>query len=175
MLNFNSMKPWETNIYWNHCRQLEEYLKDNGFLVDTVSRVDVGDTEFYHIEINVPSEDWDYEKTNHHRMGELLGVEKIGLVDFYDYKGYKCKMIHECILIDEEELHDKYLMNEDLVFPGTVKVSLGGIPIGLVDEFEWESKNFNQDKESNHEQAMRKLEEALKLLNGYKRGDDMYE
>ena len=84
MLNFNS-------FYWNHCRQLEEYLKYNGFLVDTVSRVDVGDTEFYHIEI------------------------------------------------------------------------LGDIPIGLA-EFEWESKNFNQDKESNHEQAMRKLEEALKLL-----------
>ena len=84
-------------------------------------------------------------------------------------------MIHECILIDEKELHEKYLINEDLVFPGTVKVSLGRIPIGLVDEFEWESKNFNQDKESNHEQAMRKLEEALKLLNGYKRGDDMYE
>lgn len=100
------------NIYHRTSKQLENYLKDNGFLVDTVSRSSVGDLSFYHIEFNLPDDEWEYEKTNDLHIRKLLGIRNVGLVDFYKRDG----MIHEVILVSVKELNDKYLKGGNLVF-----------------------------------------------------------
>ena len=100
------------NIYHRTSKQLENHLKDNGFLVDSVSKSSVGDLSFYHVEFNLSDDEWEYEKTNDLRMSELLGIRNVGLVDFYEQDG----MVHEVILVSEQELNDKYLKDEDLVF-----------------------------------------------------------
>lgn len=100
------------NIYYRTSKQLEKHLKENGFLVDTVSRSSVGDLSFYHIEFNLSDDEWDYKKTSEFQMGKLLGIRNVGLVDFYKQDG----MIHEVILVSVKELDDKYLKDGNLVF-----------------------------------------------------------
>ena len=100
------------NIYHRTSKQLENHLKDNGFLVDTVSRSSVGDLSFYHVEFNLSDDEWEYEKTNHLQMRKLLGIRNVGLVDFHKQD----EMIHEVILISVKELDDKYLKDGNLVF-----------------------------------------------------------
>lgn len=103
--------PYE-NIYYRTSRQLKEYLKDNGFPVDTVSRSSVGDLSFYNVEFNLSDDEWEYEKTNDLKIRELLGIRNVGLVDFHKQGG----MVHEVILVSEKELNDKYLKNGNLRF-----------------------------------------------------------
>lgn len=105
------------NIYHRTSKQLENHLKDNGFLVDTVSRSSVGDLSFYHVEFNLSDDEWEYEKTNDLRMSELLGIRNVGLVDFHK----QGRMVHEVILVSEQELNDKYLKDGNLVFNGDVE------------------------------------------------------
>ena len=100
------------NIYHRTSKQLENHLKDNGFLVDNVSRSSVGDLSFYHIEFNLSDDEWDYKKTNDLQMRKLLGIRNVGLVDFHKQDG----MIHEVILVSVKELDDKYLKDGNLVF-----------------------------------------------------------
>ena len=100
------------NIYHRTSKQLENHLKDNGFLVDTVSRSSVGDLIFYHVEFNLSDDEWEYEKTTDFKIRELLGIRNVGLVDFYEQGG----MVHEVILVSEQELNDKYLKDGNLVF-----------------------------------------------------------
>lgn len=100
------------NFYLRTSKQLENYLKDNGFLVDTVSRSSVGDLSFYHVEFNLSDDEWEYEKTNDLQMRKLLGIRNVGLVDFHKQDG----MIHEVILVSVKELDDKYLKGGNLVF-----------------------------------------------------------
>lgn len=100
------------NIYHRTSKQLENHLKDNGFLVDTVSRSSVGDLSFYHVEFNLSDDEWEYEKTNDLRMRELLGIRNVGLVDFHKQGG----IVHEVILVSEQELNNKYLKNGNLMF-----------------------------------------------------------
>ena len=100
------------NFYLRTSKQLENYLKDNGFLVDTVSRSSVGDLSFYHVEFNLSDDEWDYKKTNDLQMRKLLGIRNVGLVDFHKQDG----MIHEVTLVSEKELNDKYLKDGNLVF-----------------------------------------------------------
>lgn len=100
------------NIYHRTSKQLENHLKDNGFLVDNVSRSSVGDLMFYNVEFNLSDDEWDYKKTNDLQMRKLLGIENVGLVDFHKQDG----MIHKIILVSEKELDDKYLKDGNLVF-----------------------------------------------------------
>ena len=100
------------NVYYRPSRQLENHLKTNGFLVDAVSRSSVGDLSFYNVEFNLSDDEWEYEKTNHNRIRKLLGIKNVGLVDFHNQGG----MVHKVILIDEDELNDKYLKDGNLIF-----------------------------------------------------------
>ena len=100
------------NIYHRTSRQLENHLKTNGFLVDTVSRSSVGDLSFYNVEFNLSDDEWEYEKTSNLKIKELLGIRNVGLVDFHKQGG----MVHELILVSEKELNDKYLQDGNLVF-----------------------------------------------------------
>ena len=100
------------NIYHRTSKQLENHLKDNGFLVDTVSRSSVGDLSFYHVEFNLSDDEWEYEKTTDFKIRELLAIRNVGLVDFYQQD----RMVHEVILVSEQELNDKYLKDGNLVF-----------------------------------------------------------
>lgn len=100
------------NIYHRTSEQLKEYLNDNGFPVDTVSRSSVGDLSFYHVEFNLSDDEWEYEKTNDFQMRELLGIRNVGFVDFHKQDG----MVHEVILVSVKELNDKYLKDGNLVF-----------------------------------------------------------
>ena len=100
------------NIYHRTSKQLEKHLKDNGFLVDNVSRSSVGDLKFYNVEFNLSDDEWDYKKTSDLQMRKLLGIGNVGLVDFHKQDG----MIHKIILVSEKELDDKYLKDGNLVF-----------------------------------------------------------
>ena len=91
---------------------MENHLKDNGFLVDTVSRSSVGDLSFYHVEFNLSYDEWEYEKTNDYQMKKLLKIRNVGLVDYHKQDG----MVLEVILVSEKELNDKYLKDGNLVF-----------------------------------------------------------
>ena len=105
------------NIYHRTSKQLKNHLKNNGFLVDTVSRSSVGDLSFYHVEFNLSDDEWEFEKTNDLRMSELLGIRNVGLVDFHK----QGRMVHEVILVSEQELNDKYLKDGNLVFNGDME------------------------------------------------------
>ena len=105
------------NIYHRTSRQLKEYLRDNGFPVDDVSRSIVGDLSFYNLKFNLSDDEWKYEKTSNLAMSKLLGIKRVGLVDFHKENG----MVHEVILIGEKELNDKYLKDGNLVFDGDVE------------------------------------------------------
>lgn len=103
---------YNENFYYRTSRQLKEHLLKCDFLVSSVSRSSVGDVYYYHVEINLSDDEWEYEKTNDLLMGKVLGINGVGLVDFHEENG----KIHEVILIDEKELNDKYLVDGNLVF-----------------------------------------------------------
>ena len=105
------------NIHYRTSKQLETHLKNNGFLVDTVLRSSVGDLSFYHVEFNLSDDEWEYEKTSYSKIRKLLRIKNVGLVDFYEQGG----MVHEVILISEQELNDKYLKDGNLVFNSDVE------------------------------------------------------
>ena len=100
------------NIYHRTSKQLENHLKDNGFLVDAVFRSSVGDLSFYHVEFNLSDDEWEYEKTSYFKIRKLLGIRNVGLVDFHEQGG----MVHEVILVSAQELNNKYLKNGNLMF-----------------------------------------------------------
>ena len=100
------------NIYHRTSKQLENHLKDNDFLVDAVSRSSVGDLSFYRVEFNLSDDEWEYETTSNFKIRKLLGIRNVGLVDFHKQGG----MVHEVILVSEQELNDKYLKDGNLVF-----------------------------------------------------------
>ena len=100
------------NIHYRLTGQLREHLIKNGFCVDEVSRVNIGEKEYYALDFNLKKDEWSHRKTNHTLITKLLGIENIGLVDFFFF----FYMIHEVILVDEEELNDKYLSGDNLDF-----------------------------------------------------------
>ena len=100
------------NIYHRTSRQLEEHLKMNGFCVDSVSRVHIGRTEYYHVEFNMTEDDFHNKKNGDYQIRKLLDIKGVGLADFFRH-GNK---IHEVVLVDEKELNDKYLKNGNLNF-----------------------------------------------------------
>ena len=100
------------NIYHRTSRQLKEHLKMNGFCVDTVSRVHIGKTEYYHVEFNMTEDDFHNKKNSDYQIRKLLDIKGIGLADFFKHDG----KIHKVVLIDEKELNDKYLKNGNLHF-----------------------------------------------------------
>ena len=112
LLDLIHYPPIFDNIYHRTSKQLENHLKDNGFLVDTVSRSSVGDLSFYHVEFNLSDDEWEYEKTSDGQMRKLLGIRNVGLVYFHKEAG----RIHEIILVSVKELDDKYLKDGNLVF-----------------------------------------------------------
>lgn len=83
-------------------------------MVDTVFRSSVGGLSFYHVEFNLSDDEWEYEKTSYSKIRKLLGIKNVGLVDFYEQGG----IVHEVILVSEQELNDKYLKDGNLVFNG---------------------------------------------------------
>lgn len=100
------------NVYHRTCKQLEDYLTKNGFQVSNVSRNSIGSKEFYHVESNIPESEYSHTKTSHTGMMKLLGIKNIGIIDFYK----RDNMIHQVVLIDEDELNAKYLKRGNLVF-----------------------------------------------------------
>ena len=105
--------PINNNFFHRVCKQLENYLIKNRFQVSEVSRVDLGSKKYYAVETTLPKGEFSHDKTRTTYMGELFGVEGIGLADFYvTPEG----VIHQVILIDEDELNEKYLKDGNLVF-----------------------------------------------------------
>lgn len=102
----------EFNIYHRTSKQLKEHLRKHDFPVEYVSRSEVGNKSYYNVEFNVKEDEWDFEKTNSNAICSLLDIENVGLVDFFR----KDDIIHEVILIDEDELNGKYLKNGNLRF-----------------------------------------------------------
>ena len=101
------------NMYWRRSEQLKNYLLEKEIPVDKVARCNVGFKSFYHIEFNISDEDYTLEIGDKiMSMGDILGVVGIGLVDFDEFKG----RVHEVFIVDEDELHNKYLVGEDLIF-----------------------------------------------------------
>ena len=100
------------NIYHRTSRQLKEHLKMNGFCVDSVSRVHIGRTEYYHVEFNMTEDDFHNKKNGDNQIKKLLDIKGVGLADFFKHDD----KIHEVILVDEKELNDKYLKNGNLHF-----------------------------------------------------------
>ena len=100
------------NIYHRTSRQLEEHLKMNGFCVDSVSRVHIGRTEYYHVEFNMTEDDFHNKKNGDRQIRKLLDIKGVGLADFFKHNN----KIHEVVLVDEKELNDKYLKNGNLHF-----------------------------------------------------------
>ena len=123
----------EYNIYYRLSGQLREHLIKNGFCVDEVSRVNVGEKEYYALDFNLKKDEWSHRKTNHTLIAKLLKVKNVGLVDFFNHDD----MIHEVILIDEDELNDKYVVDDNFDFT-TRECHLSNI-IEINDEF---SKKF---------------------------------
>ena len=100
------------NIYHRTSRQLKEHLKMNGFCVDSVSRVHIGRTEYYHVEFNMTEDDFHNKKNGDYQIRKLLDIKGVGLADFFKHDN----KIHEVVLVDEKELNDKYLKNGNLHF-----------------------------------------------------------
>lgn len=108
----------EDNIFHRTCNQLHDFLVENGIRVDSVSRCHIGAKNFYHLEFNIPDGDYTLEVSE--KIGgidSLLNIVNLGLADFYQYrKSGQGTMIHEVVLIDEDELNKKYLRDGDLIF-----------------------------------------------------------
>lgn len=100
------------NIYHRTSRQLKEHLKMNGFCVDSVSRVHIGRTKYYHVEFNMTEDDFHNKKNGDYQIRKLLDIKGVGLADFFKHDG----KIHEVVLVDEKELNDKYLKDGNLHF-----------------------------------------------------------
>lgn len=108
---FTIPTPYD-NIYHRTSRQLKEHLKMNGFCVDSVSRVHIGRTEYYHVEFNMTEDDFHNKKNGDYQIRKLLDIKGVGLADFFKHDN----KIHEVVLVDEKELNDKYLKNGNLHF-----------------------------------------------------------
>ena len=100
------------NIYHRTSRQLKEHLKMNGFCVDSVSRVNIGRKEYYHVEFNMTEDDFHNKKNGDYEIRKLLDIKGAGLADFFKHDN----KIHEVVLVDEKELNDKYLKDGNLHF-----------------------------------------------------------
>lgn len=101
-----------SNIYHRTSQQFKEHLKMNGFCVNSVSRVHIGEKNYYHVEFNMTEDDFHNKKNGDYQIRELLDIKGVGLVDFFKYDN----KIHEVVLVDEKELNDKYLKNGNLHF-----------------------------------------------------------
>ena len=96
------------NPYHRRCNQLEKHLKKNGIDCD-VSRSSVGSQTFYKLGFEMDKTD---NATSDWNIKKLLDIKNVGLVEFNKIDG----IIYKTILIDEKELHDKYLCCDDLKF-----------------------------------------------------------
>lgn len=112
-LQVSRIRPsYDHNIYHRTSRQLKEHLKMNGFCVNSVSRVNIGKKEYYHVEFNMTEDDFHNKKNSDYQIRKLLDIKGVGLVDFFKHDN----KIHEVVLVDEKELNDKYLKNGNLHF-----------------------------------------------------------
>ncbi len=100
------------NIYHRTSQQFKEHLKMNGFCVNSVSRVHIGEKKYYHVEFNMTEDDFHNKKNGDYQIRKLLDIKGAGLVDFFQHDN----KIHEVVLVDEKELNDKYLKNGNLHF-----------------------------------------------------------
>ena len=100
------------NIYHRTSQQFKEHLKMNGFCVNSVSRVHIGEKKYYYVEFNMTEDDFHNKKNGDYQIRKLLDIKGAGLVDFFKYDN----KIHEVVLVDEKELNDKYLKNGNLHF-----------------------------------------------------------
>lgn len=96
------------NPYHRHCRQLEVKLKKHGVKCN-VSRSNVGEHQYYNLSFKLDKTD---ENCSDWRIKEILGIKNVGLVKFDKIDD----VIYKTILVDEDELNDKYLVDGDLVF-----------------------------------------------------------
>lgn len=100
------------NIYHRTCKQLEQFLIMHSVPVKYVSRSSVGDYDFYNLKFELPLEKWDGHCNSSTLIARLLNIKNVGLVNHFKHDD----IIHEVILIDENELNNKYLKDENLVF-----------------------------------------------------------
>lgn len=100
------------NIYHRTSQQFKEHLKMNGFCVNSVSRVHIGEKKYYYVEFNMTEDDFHNKKNGDYQIRKLLDIKGAGLVDFFKHDN----KIHEVVLVDEKELNDKYLKNGNLHF-----------------------------------------------------------
>lgn len=94
--------PILNNPYHKRCDALRSFLVDNDFSIECVSRSHIGEKWYYNIRLNKHTFLPDID------LKQLLNIDNIGLV-YYD-----TKTKHSIILIDEDELHEKYLQGESL-------------------------------------------------------------
>lgn len=96
------------NPYHRHCRQLEVKLKKHGVKCN-VSRSNVGEHQYYNLSFKLDKTD---ENCSDWRIKKILGIKNVGLVNFDKIDD----VIYKTLLVDEDELNDKYLVDGDLVF-----------------------------------------------------------
>ncbi|MBR3141205.1 MAG: hypothetical protein IKF11_10175 [Methanobrevibacter sp.] len=96
------------NLYYRHCRQLEEKLKKEGIDCN-VSRSSVGEHQYYNLSFKLNKTD---DNCSDWRIKKILDIKNVGLVKFDKIDD----VIYKTILADEKELNDKYLVDGNLVF-----------------------------------------------------------
>lgn len=96
--------PILNNPYHKRCDALRSFLVDNDFSIECVSRSHIGEKWYYNIHLNKHTVLQDID------LKQLLNIDNIGLV-YYD-----TKTKHSIILVDEDELHGKYLRDGELDF-----------------------------------------------------------
>lgn len=104
MFSLPISNPILNNPYHNRCDALRSFLVDNDFPIECVSRSHIGKKWYYNIHLNKNTGIQDIE------LKRLLNIDNIGLV-YYD-----TKTKHSIILVDEDELHGKYLRDGELNF-----------------------------------------------------------
>lgn len=106
-----ALLPCYDNIYHRTAKQFKKKLESFGLNIDSVSGVSIGDINYYHVECNYSP--CDEQQFNMERIiREDLGIKGVGLADYYQRDGWT----HKIILVNEEELNDKYLVDGNLVF-----------------------------------------------------------
>ena len=109
--NLTHLRSTDKNIYYRKTKQLKEYLENNGFAKMQVTRVRIGEKYYYNIKFRIMGE-YTHKTTSHERMGKLLNIKHIGLIDYSHINDET----HITILIDEKELDSKYLVDGNLQF-----------------------------------------------------------
>ena len=101
---------YKHNPYHKHSKQLEDYLESKGIKCK-VSRSNVGKKWYYNLKFKIKDNDENYTDLD---VEKVLDVDNVGLVSFESVGG----VIYKTILVDEDELHDKYLnmLCDDLCF-----------------------------------------------------------